>query len=372
MKKILVRTSTVPSTLAVFCYEQIQRLSNEFDLHIITSSGDGLEKLLSLPNVTCHVVEMKRRISPIHDAKSLWQMYKLLKKIKPDIVHSVTPKAGLISMLAAKAAGVKRRIHTFTGLVWPTSKGITRLILKSADKILCSAATDIIPESFSVKKTMEDGMITNKELHILGNGSLPGIDLSHFSTSNTKIADLSIKLKEFVYVYIGRLVSDKGVNELVSAFVELDKKYNDISLLLVGPREENIDALDKDTVRHISECKDIIEVGSVSDVRPYLKAANILVLPSYREGLPNAVIEAGAMCLPCIVSDIPGCTEIIEDGKNGFVVPVKDISALKNVMEISRENPSLCMTLGVAARHNIEIKYDKELVFKELLNYYTL
>ena len=123
---------------------------------------------------------------------------------------------------------------------------------------------------------------------------------------------------------------------------------------------------------HISECKDIIEVGSVTDVRPYLKAANILVLPSYREGLPNAVIEAGAMCLPCIVSDIPGCTEIIEDGENGFVVPVKDISALKNVMEISRENPSLCKTLGIAARHNIEIKYDKELVFNELLNYYIL
>lgn len=372
MKKILVRTSTVPSTLAVFCFEQIQRLSTEFDLHIITSSGDGLEKLLSLPNVTCHVVEMNRRISPTRDAKSLWQMYKLLKKIKPDIVHSVTPKAGLISMLAAKAAGVKRRIHTFTGLVWPTSKGISRFILKSADKILCSAATDIIPESFSVKKSMEDCSITSKELRILGNGSLRGVDLTHFSINNHKINDINIKLKEFVYVYIGRLVSDKGVNELVSAFVELDKKYDDISLLLVGPREENIDALDKDTVRGISECRDIIEVGSVSDVRPYLKAANVLVLPSYREGLPNAVIEAGAMGLPCIVSDIPGCTEIIEDGKNGVVVPVKDISALKNVMENTRENPSLCKTLGIAARHNIEIKYDKELVFNELLNYYIL
>ena len=172
MKKILVRTSTVPSTLAVFCYEQIQRLSNEFDLHIITSSGDGLEKFLTLPNVTCHVVEMKRRISPIHDAKSLWQMYKLLRIIKPDIVHSVTPKAGLISMLAAKAAGVKRRIHTFTGLVWPTSKGISRLILKSADKILCSAATDIIPVSFIVKKKMEDSIIKKKKLQIIGNDNL--------------------------------------------------------------------------------------------------------------------------------------------------------------------------------------------------------
>lgn len=370
-KKILVRTSTVPSSLAVFCYEQIVRLSAEYDVHIITSSGPELGLLKKIPGVTVHIVEMQRHISPIKDIKSVFQMYCLLRRIKPNIVHSVTPKAGLVTMLASKLAGVKHRIHTFTGLIWPTSTGIKRTILKNVDRLLCLCATNIIPESFSVKKAMEDGKITSKSLTVLGSGNLRGIDINHFSPrAHFDTPDIP-NIKPYAFVFVGRIVSDKGVNELLAAFDRLSNKYDDVSLLLVGPEEPLLDPLSQETLKIISQNKDIIRIGSVSDVRPYLTVSKALILPSYREGLPNAVIEAGAMELPCIVSDIPSCKELIQDGYNGIVTRVRSSDDLYDAMQQIRNNISEAKQMGINARLNVINKYDKEKVYAALTTLYN-
>ncbi len=369
-KKILVRTATVPSTLAVFCYEQLQRLSQEYDLHIITSNGKEPDMLRKIPGITIHIVEMQRHISPMKDLVSIIKMYKTLKKIKPDIVHSVTPKAGLVTMLAAKMANVKHRIHTFTGLIWPTAGGLKKVVLKNVDSLLCFCATDIVPESFSVKNTMENGHITSKQLTILGNGSLRGIDTINFSRqADIQAIDIP-NLKKNVFIFVGRIVGDKGVNELISAFDKLSKERNDVSLLLVGPRENSLDPISEQSQSCIKENKDIIETGGVTDVRPYLIKSTALILPSYREGLPNAVIEAGAMELPCIVSDIPGCNEIITAGINGIVVPVHTVTPLYEAMKQICDNPDCARQMGMNARKNVADKYDKEIVYKSLTNFY--
>lgn len=370
-KKILVRTSTVPSTLAVFCYEQIIRLSTEYNVHIITSSGPELELLKKIPGVTAHIVEMQRHISPIKDIKSLFQMYRLLRKIKPDIIHSVTPKAGLVSMLAAKIAGVKYRVHTFTGLIWPTSTGIKKIILKNVDRLLCLCATNIVPESFSVKKTMEDGKITSKPLNVLGSGNLRGIDIDYFSPQAHFDAPEIPNIKPYTFIFVGRIVSDKGVNELIAAFDRLTKMYDDVSLLLVGPEEQSLDPLSQETLKTISQNKDIISIGAVTDVRPYLTVSKALILPSYREGLPNAVIEAGAMELPCIVSDIPSCKELIQDGYNGIVTRVRSSDDLYDAMQQIRNNSNEAKQMGINARQNVINKYDKEKVYTALTALYN-
>lgn len=370
-KKILVRTATVPSSLAVFCYEQIVRLSTEYDVHIITSSGPELELLKKIPGVTVHIVEMQRHISPIKDIKSVFQMYRILRKIKPDIIHSVTPKAGLVSMLAAKIADIKYRVHTFTGLIWPTSTGIKRTILKNVDRLLCLCATNIVPESFSVKKAMEDGKITSKPLNVLGSGNLRGIDINYYSPQAHFDAPEIPNIKPYTFIFVGRIVSDKGVNELIAAFDRLTKKYDDVSLLLVGPEEQSLDPLSQETLKIISQNKDIISIGAVTDVRPYLTVSKALILPSYREGLPNAVIEAGAMELPCIVSDIPSCKELIQDGYNGIVTRVRSSGDLYDAMQQIRKNSNEAKQMGINARQNVINKYDKEKVYTALTTLYS-
>ena len=369
-KKILVRTSTVASTLTVFCFEQIKRLSKKYDVHIITSPDSELKKFSNIKGVTVHTVEMQRHISPFKDLVSLYKITSLIKEIKPDIVHSITPKAGLLSMFASKIVGVKYRIHTFTGLVWPTSFGLKRKLLVFTDKILCKCATHIIPESFSVKQAMQDGLITKKELIILGNGGLRGVNTQYYNINSDFSNYKDNRLKDFVYIFIGRLVGDKGVNELIESFNNISKYYNDVSLLLVGKREDNLDPLEDNTISIIKNNPDIIEIGQVADVRPYIAASNVLLLPSYREGSPNVVLESGAMGIPAIVSDIPSCREIVVNNETGIIVKVKNISDLEQAMIFAHNNPMLIQKFGDRMRQNVAKKYDSDFVYSSLELFY--
>ena len=369
-KKKLVRTSTVASTLTVFCYEQIKRLSRKYDVHIITSPDSILEKFNRIDGVTVHTVEMQRHISLFKDIVSLFKLASLLNKIKPDIVHSISPKAGLLSMIASKIIGVKYRIHTFTGLVWPTSAGIKKKILVFTDKLLCKCATHLIPESFSVKQAMQDGKITDKELTILGNGSLRGINMDYYNINTLFPKYKNTNLKSFIYVYIGRIVGDKGINEMVEAFDNITKVFSDVSLLLVGEREDNLDPLKEKTNSIINANPDIIEIGQVQDVRPYIAASNVLLLPSYREGLPNSVLEAGAMGVPSIVSDISVCSELVTNNVTGIIVKVKSISELEKAMIFAHNNPEKMKELGANMRKNVAEKYNSDYVYSALETFY--
>ena len=290
------------------------------------------------------------------------------------MVHSITPKAGLLSMMAAWVTRVPVRLHTFTGLVFPTATGFKQKILIFTDRLTCSCATHLVPEGEGVKNDLINYKITKKPLKVLGHGNVRGIDLEYYNPALPEVQTEADKIHDknvFTFVFIGRLVRDKGINELVKAFSQLNITYPDTRLLLVGPYEENLDPLSAETLAEIKNNKAIKSVGCQTDVRPWLAASDIFVFPSYREGFPNVVIEAGAMSLPSIVTDINGSREIIINGINGIIIPPREVEALQDAMERLLTNSELTLAMSSNARPLIESRYEQGYVRQCLKDYYN-
>ena len=291
-----------------------------------------------------------------------------MRKEKPEIVHSMTPKAGLITMIASWLARVPVRIHTFTGLVFPTSTGIKRRILMATDWLTCACATNIIPEGDGVKTDLLNNNITSKPLNVLGYGNIRGIDLNYY---NPELYSSSYKDDNiFRFLLVGRIVGDKGINELVEAFIRLNYTHPQTKLILVGPEEPELDPLRSETRAIIDKHPDIDAVGPQKDVRPFYAQADAFVFPSYREGFPNVVIEAGAMGLPSIVTDINGSREIIIEGENGVIVPPKNADALLKAMKRFVENRDEVKTMANNARSLIASRYEQTFVRQCLKDFY--
>lgn len=376
MKVKIIRTSTIPISLNKLLKGQLKFLSKEFEVIGLSSSGTDLDEVKDREGVKTIAVEMQRGMSPFKDIVSLVKLYLVFKKEKPQIVHSITPKAGLLCMLAAKFAGVPIRMHMFTGLLFPTMKGFSQKIFIKMDQLLCWAATNIYPEGNGVKQDLINYNITSKPLKVLANGNVNGIDLDFFSpkqiSEDQKYQlrnELNFDPQDFVFVFVGRLVGDKGINELVDAFKSFDN--SNVKLLLVGPLELKQDPIKEATIKEITNNKNIISVGSKSDVRPYLAISDVLVFPSYREGFPNVVLQAGAMELPCIVTNISGCNEIIEEGKNGIIIPPKNKLAIANAMNFVIENKDKKEFFRKNARSMIESRYNQKLVWNAILKEYN-
>jgi glycosyltransferase involved in cell wall biosynthesis len=321
---------------------------------------------------------MERKISIFKDLISLIRLYFFFKREKPIIVHSISPKAGLLSMTAAYFAKVPIRIHTFTGLIFPTQKGVLKKILILMDKFICYFSTDIYPEGNGVKKDLINHGITKKNLEVLVNGSVNGIDLEYFNQKNISLqqkTELIGKLKlnddDFVYVYVGRLVTDKGINEMIDAFNQLSFQYKKIKLLLVGSYEPELDPLKNITKKIIRNNINIISVGYQDDIRPFLSISDIFVFPSYREGFPNVLMQAGAMGIPSIVTNINGSNEIIIEGLNGVIIEPKDINSLKLKMTEFYKNRQFHLKLKNNSRINILNRYDQSLVWDSILKEYN-
>jgi glycosyltransferase involved in cell wall biosynthesis len=354
-------------------------LNRYFEVTAIASAGEKRiwDTIIERENVKCKTIPMERQISFFKDFVSLFRMYNYIRKEHPDIVHANTPKASLLSMLAAKWAGVPHRIYTVTGLRFESEQGFKRKLLIAMEKITCWAATKVIPEGEGVKKTLIKNNITSKPLKVIANGNINGVDCSFFNKHILNEKDLfslktqlNIHVDDIVFCFVGRLVKDKGINELVQSFVEINKVYPHTKLLLVGPFERELDPLLPETEETIRKHSNIISVGFQSDIRPYLAIPDILVFPSYREGFPNVVMQAGAMELPCIVTDINGCNEIIVDGVNGLIIPPKDKDALKEKMELLIKDIALRNRLKSAARKMIISRYEQKMVWEALLEEY--
>lgn len=314
-------------------------------------------------------VEMERHISPLKDFKSLWRMVRVFRREKPLMVHSMTPKAGLICMMAAWFTRVPVRVHTFTGLVFPTATGLSKRILMATDWLTCACATHIIPEGEGVKRDLLNNGITKKPIKVLGYGNCRGIDLECFDKSKVKVMSDEVHSR-FTFIAVGRLVGDKGINELVAAFSRLNKELPDTRLLLVGPYEPELDPIRPETIKEIESNPAIEAVGSQKDVRPFYAAADCAVLASYREGFPNVVIEAGAMGLPQIVTDINGANEIIIEGKNGTIIPSKDTDALYEAMKRMATDEEWRKSLVENAREMIASRYEQSFVRQCLYDFY--
>lgn len=371
----IIRTSTVPSSLNSFCGGLLRELNEQdgYEVIAVSSPGAALDEIHEREGVRTYAVPMERHISPLKDLKSLWGLIKVFHREKPTMVHSITPKAGMLSMLAACICQVPVRLHTFTGLVFPTATGIKQKLLIFTDRLTCACATHIVPEGEGVKKDLINYNITKKQLKVLGYGNIKGIDLEWFNSTLPEVIIAAEKIKKegiFTFIFIGRLVKDKGINELVKAFANLNAQYRNTRLLLVGPYEEKLDPLDPETLKEIEYNSAIEAVGRQYDVRPWLAASNAFVFPSYREGFPNAVIEAGAMGLPSIVTNINGSREIIQDGENGVIVPPRQSDILQKVMERFVTDHDMVSRLSAKSREMIASRYEQRFVRKCLKNFY--
>lgn len=382
MKK-LIRITTVPLSLKVLLKGQLRFMtSNGFDVKGVSSEGEELREVHENEGIAVEAITMSRKITPFQDLKSLWEMWNFLRKEKPQIVHTHTPKAGIIGMLAARLAGVPHRLHTVAGLPLMEATGTKRKILNFVEKLTYSSATRVYPNSKGLYDfILQNNFTQSNKLKIIANGSSNGIDTIFFSPDQvtelervTLREKLNIQPDDFVFVFVGRIVSDKGINELIKAFSQLQAVENNepagIKLLLVGGLENDLDPLNPETLAEINQNKDIISVGFQQDVRSFFAIADALVFPSYREGFPNVVMQAGAMGLPSIVSDINGCNEIIIEGENGLIIPSKNVEKLKEKMLTLAKDKNLYTKLKGNSRRMIENRYEQSVVWNALLEEY--
>ena len=370
----IIRTSTVPTSLDIFCCGLLRELkeTDGYDVIAVSSPGKELDDIRDREGVRTYAVKMERHISPLQDIKSLLGLIRVFRKEKPQLVHSITPKAGLLSMLAAWVCRVPVRLHTFTGLVFPTAKGLKQKILIFTDRLTCACATHVVPEGQGVRNDLVKYKITRKPLKVLGHGNIRGIDLTYYDRTPEVMTQVTKIRKEglLTFIFIGRLVGDKGINELVSAFSALNNKYPGTRLLLVGSQEQTLDPLRHDTLIEIENNPAIEAVGRKDDVRPWLAASDVFVFPSYREGFPNVVIEAGAMGLPSIVTDINGSNEIVIDGENGIIIPPRQTNPLYEAMESFITEAGFASRLSSNARELISSRFEQGYVRQCLKDYY--
>lgn len=373
MKKI-IRASTIPLSLNIFCRDTLREMSKLYDVVALSSSGDLLDEVEQREGVRAIRIEMERRISPIKDLASLFKIIQVFRKEKPYIVHSMTPKAGLLCMMAAWLTRVPLRIHTFTGLVFPSTTGIKRQILMFTDRITCLCATHVLPEGEGVKNDLQDNHITKKPMQVLGYGNVRGVDMNYYSR-RPDVVDFANKLRDeslTTFLFVGRIGKDKGLEELCKAFDLLWKERKNIRLWIVGMDDSQADPITLDT-RNLMENHERIEaVGMKRDTEllAYYAAADCFVLPSYREGFPNTVLEAGAFDLPSIVTDINGSREIIIEGENGIIIPTHDTNALYKAMKAMVDNPQQRKAMASKARDLVSTRFEQGYVRQCLFDFY--
>lgn len=377
MKK-LIRITTVPSSLRTLLKGQSRFMSQHYEVIGVSGDGNPLTEVRQNEGIRTHVVEMTRTITPFQDLKAVYQLYKFFKKEKPFIVHTHTPKAGTVGMLAAKLAGVPNRLHTIAGLPLVEASGNRRKLLNAVEKFTYSCATLILPNSFGLEQIILENKFTKpNKLKVIANGSSNGIDTEHYNTNlvseeikKSLRTKLQISEDDIVFIFIGRIVRDKGINELVAAFNSLSEKYKQCKLILVGPRENHLDPLLPETEDLISSNSQILAVGLQKDIRPYVAISHVLTFPSYREGFPNVVLQGSCMELPCIVGNINGCNEIIEHEVNGLIIPVKDAKAIENAMQFMIDFPEKRQAMIAHSRSRIIKRYKQEFVWNEILKTY--
>jgi len=374
----LVRVTTIPLSLEKLLEGQLTFMNSYYEVIAVSAEKKRLQEYGSNNKVRTFWVEMTRAITPLQDLKSLIKLVRFFKKEKPLIVHTHTPKAGIIGMLAGKLAGVPIRLHTVAGLPLLETRGVKRTILDKVEALTYQLATRVYPNSFELKKIiLKLGYTKESKLKVLGKGSSNGIDTNYFNPSDFNSLDgiklkeqLNIPISDFVYIFVGRLVKEKGINELVKSFVELQKETSKVSLLLVGPFEQELDPIDKDVYQLIQTHPKIFTTGYQQDVRPYFAISDILAFPSYREGFPNVVMQANAMQLPAIVTNINGCNEIIKEGENGLIIPVKDVEALYSAMRKLYLEREVREKLSLKSRSLMTENYERKIFWEILLKEY--
>ncbi len=374
----LIRVTTVPLSLKLLLAGQMKYMSEQgWEVIMVSADGREIPQIEKVEGCRHEVIPFTRQITPLQDLKCLMALTKLFKKEQPDIVHTHTPKAGLIGMMAAKRAGIKARIHTLAGIPAMAAEGNKKSLLEKAEKWTYNAATAVWPNSKGLYDfVVEKQLCPEDKLEIIGPGSSNGVDLSQFNRGVLKenhLVAATMRImpgeNDFIILAVGRLVGDKGIAELVDAFLG-SKIVNKAKLVLLGSYEKELDPLPADTTKKIDDHPRIVQIDWTDHVAHYMALSDVLVHPSHREGFPNVLLEAGAMQLPIICSDIIGNRDLITQQKTGLIFPVKDKNVLREALEFAFVKREKMAELANNLLVEIEEKYERSKIHQSIFEAY--
>lgn len=377
MKKICIVTtlwSSINNWIKPFLNEYHKR---GIDVTIVCNMDDAYEKELKsqYPFVHTHPILFPRGINAMGSVKSIWHLYKFIRKEKFDLVQYSTPNASMYGAVASKMAGVPVRLYCQWGMVYVTMHGLKRTIFKNIERMVCRFSTNVQPDSYgNLKFCRKQGLYDENKSCVIWNGSAKGLDLSAFDVSHKEEyaeeikAKYGIKEEEPVIGFVGRLGREKGCHELFRAFQQVKKEFPKAKLLFVGPIEKE-ETIEPEMLQYFRTCDDIIKTGRVSHVEKYTSAMDIFVLPSYREGFGMGVVEASAMQVPVVVTKYPGPSSAMEDGISGYSVPVGDVEQLTNIILSLLRNPQEARQIGKMGRKFVEERFEqKQFIEKYMAN----
>ena len=372
-KPLLLLIVTSKGSMSFFAGQIRFLLQSGFNVAVVCSPGwDNPDEVPYYP------ISMEREISPLKDLVSLFKLVRLLLRIRPEIVNAGTPKAGLLGMTAAYVCRVPLRIFTCHGMRLETLTGWKKVILTMTEKLTAFCAHHVVCVSESLRQKYIALQITQADkVTIIGNGSCNGIATDKYSNSQTgKLqAQVDFQMKYGISSearcigFVGRLVRDKGIYELVAAFEQLQQQYSNVYLLLLGGFEEG-DPISVELREKIKADEKIVSVGFVTDTLPYYRRMDVLVLPTYREGLPTVLLEAGAMGLPVVATTATGCVDVIADGETGFLVPIGDSKALAEAIDKMLSDTTLAAMMSRRARERVERLFDQRYVWENTVRFY--
>lgn len=373
MKKFFFVT-TIAGSLGFF-KGQYQLLSKNFNITAIASQKEKLHEFGKENNINVHHIPMEREISLFKDLYCLICFICYFIKERPYIVHGNTPKGSLLSMIAAWITRVPVRIYMCHGLRYQGCGGFKRKLLMFMERISCKCATEVICVSHGIKEVLIKDKITNKTPVVIWNGSVSGIDTIKFNPENFKDKSslrqqYNIDENDFVVTFIGRLVKDKGINELVEAVNSLHSKYANIRLLLIGRFENTGNPVSDITKKIIDESDFIIATGPQPDIVPFLSITDLFAFPSYREGFGLSLMEAGAMGVPSIASNIPGCNEVVIDGKTGILIPSHSSQAIIESIDDLYNDKELLNYIKSNCRNSIIERYEQNKLWQYYKEHY--
>lgn len=355
-KPVIIIQTTVPMTLEAFFRGQLRWLQEHgFDVHAVSSPGDALSAVAQREGVTVHAIEMSRRITPFADLRSLFSLVRLYRRLRPQIIHGFTPKAGLLGMLAGWIAGVPARAYTIFGIP-QDRRGGTNRIFYAVERLSCTLAQTVFCECESVRQVvLKNNLVAPAKTSVLAAWSLNTVGgiLARFDSRledrRRLREELGIPEHALVLGFVGRIVPDKGIQELLDTLRALANEFSDLYLLLVGEPEHD-HPLSPAVLGYLESTPRLLCVGFQRDVAPYLAVMDVLVHPSYREGLPTAPLEASAMGLPVVSTHIAGCVDAVQHGKTGILVPPQDSAALIEATRVLLLDPQLRRSMGEAGR----------------------
>jgi glycosyltransferase involved in cell wall biosynthesis len=374
----LIRITTVPLSLKLLLTDQMKFMkASGWEVIMVSADGKEVNEVVRREGCVHRVIPFTRKITPVKDLYCIWLLIKLFKEEKPDIVHTHTPKAGLLGMIAAVMAGIPIRIHTLAGLPYLLSAKQKRKVLVAMEKLTFKACTELWPNSFSLKEfILAENLVETSKIKVIEDGSSNGVNLEAFDRSQLKENHLVAAMmrvapgeNDFIILAVGRLVKDKGIEDLVEAFLK-SKIINKSKLVLLGSFEQDLNPLAVDVIRKINDHPRIVHIEWSDHVSHYMAISDVLVHASHREGFPNVLLEAGAISCPIICSDIPGNTDLVDHQKTGLVFPVKNKEALREALEFAFVKKEKMYSFADELYKEVASKYNRSRLHQAILDNY--